>query len=62
MPPSDTSPTDTLTAVPGGTVEFPDNRLLIDLCGPYDANLAQIEKSLGVQIVRRGNQLAVVGE
>jgi phosphate starvation-inducible PhoH-like protein len=49
-------------AAPGGTVEFPDNRLLIDLCGPYDANLAQIEKSLNVQIMRRGNQLAVVGE
>jgi phosphate starvation-inducible PhoH-like protein len=36
--------------------------LLIDLCGPYDANLAQVEKALGVQIMRRGNQLAVVGE
>lgn len=63
MAPSDISTTDTLTAAaPGGTVEFPDNRLLIDLCGPYDANLAQIEKSLNVQIMRRGNQLAVVGE
>ncbi|CAN0460821.1 unnamed protein product, partial [Ectocarpus fasciculatus] len=29
---SDQSPTDTLTTAPGGTVEFPDNRLLIDLC------------------------------
>ena len=62
LPPSDQSPSDTLTVAPGGTVEFPDNRLLIDLCGPYDANLAQIEKALGVQIMRRGNQLAVVGE
>ena len=64
MPPSDTSPMDTMTAAPGGTgtVEFPDNRLLIDLCGPYDANLAQIETTLGVQIMRRGNHLAVVGE
>ena len=61
MPPNDPSATDVLTAAPGGTVEFPDNRLLIDLCGPYDANLAQVEKALGVQIVRRGNQLAVVG-
>ena len=61
MPPSETMTTDTLTAAPGGTVEFPDNRLLIDLCGPYDANLTQIEKALEVQIVRRGNQLAVVG-
>ncbi|MEO9651439.1 MAG: PhoH family protein [Roseobacter sp.] len=62
MPSSDQSPIDALTAQPGGVVEFPDNRLLIDLCGPYDANLTQIEASLGVQIVRRGNQLNVVGE
>jgi len=43
-------------------IEFPDNRLLIDLCGEYDRNLAAIEKTLGVQILRRGNQLAIMGE
>ena len=43
-------------------LEFPDNRLLIDLCGEYDRNLAQVEHKLGVQILRRGNQLAVLGE
>lgn len=43
-------------------VEFPDNRLLIDLCGPYDRNLTAIEAALEVQIVRRGNVLAVLGE
>jgi len=43
-------------------LEFPDNRRLIDLCGEFDRNLAQIEHKLGVQIVRRGNQLAVIGE
>jgi len=43
-------------------LEFPDNRLLIDLCGEYDRNLAQIEHGLGVQIVRRGNQLSLIGE
>lgn len=43
-------------------VEFPDNRLLIDLCGEFDRNLAAIEQAVGVQIVRRGNQLAVMGE
>lgn len=37
--------------------EFPDNRLLIDLCGPFDQNLAQLENALDVQIVRRGNEL-----
>lgn len=43
-------------------VEFPDNRLLIDLCGEYDRNLAEIEEMLSVQILRRGNQLAIHGE
>ena len=43
-------------------LEFPDNRLLIDLCGEYDRNLAQIEHKLGVQIVRRGNLLSVHGD
>ena len=43
-------------------LEFPDNRLLIDLCGEYDRNLAQIEHQLGVQIIRRGNLLSVMGE
>ncbi len=42
-------------------MEFPDNRLLIDLCGEFDRNLAQIEHQLSVQIIRRGNQLAVIG-
>ncbi|WP_170414130.1 PhoH family protein [Ruegeria arenilitoris] len=43
-------------------VEFPDNRLLIDLCGEYDRNLTEIETKLSVQIVRRGNQLVVMGD
>jgi phosphate starvation-inducible protein PhoH and related proteins len=43
-------------------LEFQDNRLLIDLCGAYDAHLAAIEKTLGVQIVRRGNQLSLIGD
>ncbi|MFT4783915.1 MAG: phosphate starvation-inducible PhoH-like protein [Paracoccaceae bacterium] len=43
-------------------LEFPDNRLLIELCGEFDRNLAQIEQSLSVQIVRRGNHLDLLGE
>jgi phosphate starvation-inducible protein PhoH and related proteins len=43
-------------------LEFPDNRLLIDLCGEFDRNLAQIEHQMGVHILRRGNRLAVIGE
>jgi phosphate starvation-inducible PhoH-like protein len=34
---------------------------LIDLCGAYDQHLAAIEKALDVQIIRRGNQLAILG-
>ncbi|MEJ6403651.1 PhoH family protein [Yoonia sp. 2307UL14-13] len=43
-------------------LEFPDNFLLIDLCGEHDRNLATIEEKLGVQIIRRGNQLALIGD
>ncbi|PJE29113.1 phosphate starvation-inducible protein PhoH [Pseudooceanicola antarcticus] len=43
-------------------VEFPDNRLLIELCGEYDRNLAYLEQQLGIQILRRGNHLVAHGE
>ncbi len=43
-------------------LEFPDNRLLIDLFGEFNRNLAQIEQALSVQILHQGNQLAVYGE
>lgn len=43
-------------------LEFEDNRLLIDLCGEFDRNLAHIEQVVGVQIIRRGNHLVVMGE
>ncbi|MBO9477984.1 PhoH family protein [Shimia sp. R11_0] len=61
-------PNGTTTAPPATTapkptsVEFPDNRLLIELCGEYDRNLADIEQKVGVQILRRGNQLDIHGE
>ncbi|WP_146586334.1 PhoH family protein [Puniceibacterium confluentis] len=51
--------TGTLTEV---SLEFPDNRLLIELCGEFDRNLTDIETRLGVQILRRGNILAIHGE
>ncbi|MEM9320328.1 MAG: PhoH family protein [Pseudomonadota bacterium] len=44
------------------TLEFPDNKLLAVLCGEFDRNLAQIEHLLSVQLARRGNVIAVVGE
>jgi len=43
-------------------LEFPDNRLLIDLCGEFDSHLARVEERLGVQILRRGNLLEILGE
>ncbi|WP_413717303.1 PhoH family protein [Silicimonas sp. MF1-12-2] len=43
-------------------LEFPDNRLLIELFGEFNRNLAQIEEALSVQIVHQGNQLALFGE
>jgi phosphate starvation-inducible protein PhoH and related proteins len=57
----------TLAAPTDGTpvelsLEFPDNRLLIELCGEFDRNLAQIEHLLSVHVLRRGNQLAVLGD
>ncbi|MCZ7675462.1 MAG: PhoH family protein [Roseovarius sp.] len=55
-------PIDDASTLHEESVEFPDNYLLIDLCGEHDRNLAEIERQLGVQILRRGNRLAVVGE
>lgn len=42
-------------------LDFSDNRLLIDLCGEFDRNLAEIENELGVHIQRRGNEVTVLG-
>ena len=47
---------------PPVALEFPDNFLLIDRCGEHDRNLADVEQKLGVQVVRRGNQLSIHGE
>ncbi len=49
-------------AVPEIVVTFPDNKLLIDFCGEYDKNLAQIEKAIPIQIIRRGNVLTLIGD
>ena len=43
-------------------LEFPDNRLLIDLFGEFNRNLTQIEAAIDVQLVHQGNQLVVFGE
>lgn len=44
------------------TIEFPNNRLMIDLCGELDSNLSKIEIAMGVQIVRRGNLISIGGD
>ena len=49
-------------ASPERSLAFSDNRLLIDLCGEFDRNLSQIELLLSVQIMRRGNELAIFGD
>lgn len=55
-------PTAPANAMSQTHVEFPDNRLLIDLCGPFDQHLAAIEAAMDVQIIRRGNVLDIMGE
>jgi phosphate starvation-inducible PhoH-like protein len=61
------SPADSGTPLPPGLaeaplqIEFDDNRLLPLLYGEHDRNLARVESALGVQIVTRGNRLAITG-
>jgi len=61
------SPADSGNPLPPGLaeaplqIEFDDNRLLPLLYGEHDRNLARIESALGVQLVTRGNRLAVTG-
>lgn len=63
MPVSSTAPAARAEkALPETVLEFPDNRLLLDLCGAHDANLVRVEKATGAVIARRGNKLAVHGD
>ena len=43
-------------------IDFPDNRLLIEMVGPHGAHLAQVEQLMGVEVAQRGNELTVQGE
>lgn len=49
-------------AVDRSSLEFPDNRLLVSLCGEFDRNLGRVEAEFGVQITRRGNHLDIIGD
>ena len=39
-----------------------DNIRLVELCGPLDQHLHQIESRLGVEVRRRGNRFQIIGE
>jgi phosphate starvation-inducible PhoH-like protein len=42
-------------------LEPSDNGRLVELCGPLDEHLRQIEARLGVEIRRRGNRFQIIG-
>lgn len=42
-------------------LEPADNRRLLSLCGPYDDNIKQLERRLGIEIIRRDNRFKLVG-
>ncbi len=44
------------------TLEPADNKRLSSLCGPFDDNIKQIERRLGVEISYRNNEFKVLGE
>jgi phosphate starvation-inducible PhoH-like protein len=39
-----------------------DNVRLVELCGPLDSHLHQIEARLGVEVRRRGNRFQIIGQ
>ncbi|PMN71855.1 PhoH family protein [Enterovibrio norvegicus] len=43
-------------------LEPEDNSRLASLCGPFDDNIKQLERRLGVEINRRSHQFSVVGK
>ncbi len=44
------------------TLEFPDNKLIVQLSGAYKKNFARLEQKLPVRIATRGNLVALSGE
>lgn len=43
------------------TLTFPSNALVMELCGRHDSHLQLMEDKLGVQLVAKGNQIAIFG-
>ncbi|WP_050928202.1 PhoH family protein [Aestuariivita boseongensis] len=56
------TPDQTLAADQELLIEFPDNLLMAALVGEHSRNLVPIEQQLQVQILHKGNQLAILGE
>ena len=50
---ADTTPVD---------IEIEDNAIVAELLGPYNRNLAAIERAFQVQVYQRGNRLSITGE
>ncbi len=43
------------------TLEPADNARILSLCGPFDDNIKQLERRLGIDISRRDNQFRITG-
>lgn len=43
------------------TLEPADNTRLLSLCGPFDDNIKQLERRLGIEINRRDNHFKLTG-
>ncbi|MGU0161902.1 hypothetical protein ACVXHB_28725 [Escherichia coli] len=43
------------------TLEPADNARLLSLCGPFDDNIKQLERRLGIEINRRDNHFKLTG-
>lgn len=44
------------------SLEPADNQRLVNLCGPVNGNLRQLERRLGVEISNRGNSFNIIGD
>ncbi len=44
------------------SLEPADNQRLVNLCGPVNGNLRQLERRLGVEINNRGNSFNIIGD
>lgn len=43
-------------------LEPADNQRLLSLCGPFDDNIKQLERRLGIEINRRDNRFKLIGD